>query len=218
MAVGELVTRTGVTLQTKLRAVYIPYTGASGTFEYGETITGAPSTATARVAYVEADKLFLYEVVGTFGAAETITGGTSGATATADGATATGNTAAWLNLARVRDTVTINRSRPVQEITDFDSLEYDFADKIAGNQTANASFTINLVPGGVSYQQLEAAMDGNLDVYLKRIQVDRQGTYTRTNYYTAIVTGFNESDSVTDASTVAVTLELSDVNQTDPTA
>ena len=218
MAVGELVTRTGVTLQTKLRSVYVPYTGASGTFEYGETITGGTSSATARIAFVEDDKLFVYEVVGTFGAAETITGGTSGATATTDGAATTGNTTTWLSLARVRDTFTLNRSRPVTEITDFDSLEYDFADKIAGNQTANASFTVNLVPGGTSYQQVEAAMDGNLDVYLKRIQTDRQGTNTRTNYYTAIVTGFNESDSVTDASTVAVTLELSDVSQTDPTA
>jgi hypothetical protein len=218
MAVGELVTRTGVTLQTKLRAIYIPYTGASGTFEYGETITGGTSSATARVAFVEADKLFVYEVSGTFGAAEGLTGGTSGATATADGATTTGNTAAWLNLARVRDTFTVNRSRPTTTITDFDSVEYDFADKIAGNQEASASFTVNLVPGGTSYQQMEAAMDGNLDVYLKRIQVDRQGTNTRTNYYTAIVTGFNESDSVTDASTVAVTLEISDVSQTDPTA
>lgn len=218
MAVGELVTRTGVTLQTKLRATSIGYASASGTFEYGEEVEGATSGATARIAFVEDDKLFLYEVSGTFQNAEVIDGATSGASATTDTAPTTGNTTTWLNLARVRDTVTINRSRPVQEITDFDSLEYDFADKIAGNQTANASFTINLVPGGTSYQQLEAAMDGNLDVYLKRIQVDRQGTNTRTNYYTAIVTGFNESDSVTDASTVAVTLELSDVNQADPTA
>jgi hypothetical protein len=218
MAVGELVTRTGVTLQTKIRAVYVPYESASGIFEYGEIIEGGTSDATARVAFVEADKLFVYEVSGTFNAYETITGGTSGAIATTDGAATTGNTASWLTLARVRDTFTLNRSRPVTEITDFDSLEHDFADKIAGNQTANASFTVNLVPGGTSYQQVEAAMDGNLDVYLKRVQTDRQGTNTRTNYYTCIVTGFNESDSVADASTVAVTLELIDVNRTDPTA
>lgn len=217
MAVGELVTRKGVTLASKLRGLYVPYTGASGTFEYGELVTGSTSSATGRVAVVEAARLFLTNVSGTFDASETLTGGTSGATASADGATATAWTAAWNAIARVRDTFTLNRSRPVTEITDFDSAEFDFADKIAGNQSANASFTVNLVPGGSSFQQLEAAMDDNLDIAIRRVQTDREADDTRTKYYTGIVTGFNETDSVTDASTVAVTIELSDVSFSDPT-
>jgi hypothetical protein len=217
MAVGELVTRTGVKLSTKLRTRKLVHAGYTGTFVYGELVTGGTSAATGRVAVIETNSLFVYAVTGTFGAAEILTGGTSGATCTTNGATSIAWTTSWVALARVRDTVNINRSRPVTEVTDFDSVEYDFSDKIAGNQAANASFTINLVPGGVSYQQVEAAMDGNLDIAIKRVQTDRQGTGTRTKYYTAIVTGFNESDSVTDASTVAVSLEMSDVNQTDPT-
>jgi len=217
MAVGELVTRTGVTLSTKLRAQFLAIGAITGTFAYGESVSGGTSSATGQLIATEAGKLFLYDIVGTFESGEVITGATSSATATSSAVVATGWQAAFTTLARVRDSVSVNRSRAVQEITDFDSAEYEFADKIAGNQSANASFTMNLVPGGTSFQQVEASMDGNLDICLKRAQVDRQGTTTRTRYYTAIVTGFNEADSVTDASTVAVTIELSDVSKTDPT-
>lgn len=61
---------------------YIPFSGLSGTFQVGETITGGTSTETATVAYVGADYLLVTSPSGDFTDAETITGGTSSATAT----------------------------------------------------------------------------------------------------------------------------------------
>jgi len=217
MAVGELVTRKGVDVATQIRAPKITIGSVSGTFVYGETVTGGTSTATGQVIYVGPTVLQLINVTGTFQNAETVTGGTSGATATTGSTLAVGWTGTWLPLARVRDGITLNRSRAVTEVVDFDTDEADFTDKIAGNQSGQASFTINLVPGGKSFQMAEAAMDANLDLALKRVQKDRTETNTRTRYYVGIVTGFNETDSVTDASTVAVTFDVSDVSKTDPT-
>ncbi|HET9026096.1 MAG TPA: hypothetical protein VFN07_01020 [Trueperaceae bacterium] len=217
MAVGELVTRKGFDLAGKIRAPKITIGSVSGNFAYGETVTGGTSGATGTVAYVAATELQLINVAGTFQNAETITGGTSAATATTSGTPSVSWTTAWLDIARVRDTFTVNRQRPVTEIVDFSTGEEDFTDKIAGNQSGNASFTINLVPGGKSFQMAEAAMDANLDMAVRRVQKDRTETNTRTRYYVGVVTGFNETDSVTDASTVAVTYEISDVSKTDPT-
>lgn len=219
MAVGELVTRKGVTFSAKIRTTTIQVTGASGTFEYGETVTGGTSSATGKVAYYSASdsEIQLFDVSGTFDASETLTGGTSGATASADGAASTAYGTSWVTIARVRDSFNLSRTRPVTEIVDFDSDEAEFTDKIAGNQSANVAFTINLVPGGTSFQLLEAAMDDNMDIAVKRVQTDREADDTRTRYYVGVVSNFSETDSVTDASTVAVTIELSDVSLTDPT-
>lgn len=219
MAVGELVTRKGFALSAKIKTTTIQVTGASGTFEYGETVTGGTSSATGIVAYYSAtdSELQLVGVSGTFDASETLTGGTSSATASADGAATTAYGTSWVTVARVRDSFSVNRSRAVTSIVDFDSDETEFADKIRGNQEASAAFTINLVPGGVSYQLLESAMDYDLDLALRRVQTDRDADDTRTRYYVGGVSAFNETDSVTDASTVAATVDLSDVSLTDPT-
>lgn len=218
MSVGELVTRKGVTFAAKIKATKITIGTVSGTYAYGETVTGGTSSATGQVVYVAATELLLVNVSGTFQSGETLTGGTSSASSTTGSTAAVGWASAWTDLARVRDNLAINRSRSVTEIADFDSDEEEFNDKIAGNQSAQASFTLNLVPGGTSFQLAEAAMDFNLDIALRRIQKDRDEANTRTRYYIGIVTGFNETDSVTDASTVACTVELSDVSKTDPTS
>lgn len=218
MAVGELVTRKGFDLAGKIRAQKITIGTVSGTFAYGETVTGGTSSATGQVVAVTATELQLINVTGTFQNPEAITGGTSSATATTGSTLAMAWSSAWLDIARVRDTFTVNRQRPVTEIVDFSTDEEDFTDKIAGNQSGSASFTINLVPGGKSFQMAEAAMDANLDMAIKRVQKDRTEANTRTRYYVGVVTGFNETDSVTDASTVACTFEISDVSKTDPTA
>lgn len=64
----------------------LKYTGRTGPFTVGETITGGTSGATAVVYKDTGSYLLLYTVAATaFTTGETITGGTSGFTATADG-------------------------------------------------------------------------------------------------------------------------------------
>ncbi|HZI71617.1 MAG TPA: hypothetical protein VFD60_10715, partial [Nitrososphaeraceae archaeon] len=64
-------------------ATNIVYTGLTGTFSVGETVTGGTSGATGViVADNGTTEMSLDSISGTFVAAETITGGTSGATAT----------------------------------------------------------------------------------------------------------------------------------------
>lgn len=60
----------------------IDYSGLSGTFQVGETVTGNTSGATVEVVALASGKLGVENLSGTFQANETITGGTSGATAT----------------------------------------------------------------------------------------------------------------------------------------
>lgn len=60
---------------------YLPFTGGSGTFTVGETVTGGTSAATGTVLVV-GDGFLLVTPSGTFVAAETITGGSSSATGT----------------------------------------------------------------------------------------------------------------------------------------
>ncbi|TDX21876.1 hypothetical protein [Rhodovulum visakhapatnamense] len=65
----------------------ISYTGASGTFEEGETLTGGTSGATAMLTYHQStqSKMMLWKVTGAFRNGETITGKSSGAQAKANG-------------------------------------------------------------------------------------------------------------------------------------
>lgn len=220
MATGTLVTRKGVTLSAKIKGTLVDVTSASGDFEYGETVTGGTSSATGVVLFWDDSNSELIVAVtsGTFEDAETITGGTSSATATISGTPSGAWGTAFTELARVRDTFNLSRNREQTSIIDFDTSETDYVDQIAGSQSASADFTINIVPSGTSFQLLEGAMDYNLDVVIKRDQVDRDGNNTRTRYYTGSLTNFSESDNVNDASTVAVTISLSDVSLTDPTA
>ncbi len=53
-----------------------------GTFQIGELVTGAPSTATGRLAAVSATYIVVTRVTGVFAAGDTCTGGTSAATCT----------------------------------------------------------------------------------------------------------------------------------------
>jgi len=218
MAIGSLVTRTGVAYAGKFRGLALDTGAYTGTFRYGETITQTTSNATGVITYIGTTKLWLRNITGTFNNSAVVTGGTSGATATASAVLATEWIDAWVSLGRLRDSVNIGRTRDVTTITDFSTAEDSFADQIAGNQTANATFTMNIEPGGITFQLFEAAMDANLDFALRRVLTDRQGTGVRTRYYTGIVSDFSETDSVNDASTVSVTLALNDSRVTDPTA
>ena len=220
MAIGTLVTRTGVSYAGKLRASSIAH-GAitSGPFIPGELVTQTTSTATGRVVFSETNKLFLRDISGTFNNTDVITGGTSAATATASAVLAAPSWMAdYLTLGRLRDTVSVGRSRDVTTISDFDTPEDSFQDQIAGNQNANMSGTMNIEPGGASFSFFEQGMDGNLDVAIKRVLTNRAGSAVRTRYYQGIVTQFDEQDSVTDASTVSFTLALNDSSFNDPTA
>ena len=220
MATGELVTRAGVTLSVKVRTTVITYTSLSGgPFTYNETVTGGTSSATGVVIYddASASELLVAVTSGTFQDAETVTGGTSGASATTSGAPAVGYGTNFVTLARVRDSFNVSQSRQQQELVDFDSSETDYADTIAGIQSGEASFTINLVPSGSSFQILEGAYDYNKELVVKRVQVDRDGSTTRTLFYTGVQVGFSEADNVNDVSTIDVTLSLSDKAKTDPT-
>jgi hypothetical protein len=221
MAIGTLVTRTGVAYGGKLRAYSIAHGAISvADFIPGELVEQAVSLATARVVYSETNKLFVRDVTGTFNDSGEITGATSGAKATATAVLSTSASwmAAYLTLGRLRDTVSVSRSRDVTTISDFDTAEDSFQDQIAGNQNANMSGTMNIEPGGATFAFFEQAMDGDLDVAIKRELTDRAGENVRTRYYQGIVTQFNEQDSVTDASTVSFTLALNDSAFTDPTA
>jgi hypothetical protein len=219
MAIGTLVTRTGVSYAGKLRARSISHGAITGgPFIPGELVTQATSLATGRVVFSESLKLFLRDITGTFNNTGVITGGTSGATATADALLAAPSwMAAYLTLGRLRDTVSVSRSRDVTTISDFDTPEDSFQDQIAGNQNANMSGTMNIEPGGASFSFFEQGMDGNLDVTIRRVLTNRAGSAVRTRYYQGIVTQFDEQDSVTDASTVSFTLALNDSSFNDPT-
>lgn len=220
MSTGTLVTRKGVTLSAKVKGTLVDYTSPSGgPFTYNETVTGGTSSATGVVIFDDTSnsELVIAVTSGTFQDAETITGGTSSATATISGTPSIAYGTAFTSLARVRDNFNLSRTRAETEIIDLDTNETDFTDKIAGAQSASADFTINLVPGGTSFQLLEGAMDYNLELVVKRVQQDRDESTSRTRYYTGVVTNFAETDAVADASTVAVTLSLSGVSTSDPT-
>jgi len=222
VAIGSLVTRTGVAYSGKVRALSIAHGAITGTFVPGELVTQATSLATGRVVFSETNKLFLRDIGGpaAFNDSAVLTGGTSGATATASATLSAAPSwmAAYLTLGRLRDTVSVGRSRDVTTISDFDTPEDSFQDQIAGNQNANMSGSMNVEPGGATFALFEQAMDGNLDMAIKRVLTDRQGTGVRTRYYLGIVTQFDEQDSVTDASTVSFTLALNSSTFNDPTA
>ena len=217
MAIGDLVTRTGVTYSGKLSATAISHGAIAGTFQVGETVTQATSSATGVVVYSEPTILYMRDTTGTFNNTAIITGGTSGATATASSTAAVAWMATWVTIARLRDTISVSRNREVTQIVDFDTDEDSFQDQIAGNQNANMTGTMNVEPGGATFKLFEQGMDGNLDMGIRRVLVDRAGSNTRTRYYTGIVTQFDEQDSVTDASTVAFSLALNSSSLTDPT-
>src|SRR5271166_4678265 len=84
----------GLTVTLDLLSIAsVTYTGeAGGPFLPGETVTGAPSGATATVAVDESGTLYFVEgsVTGTFAHLDTITGGESGATATVNNASGLG--------------------------------------------------------------------------------------------------------------------------------
>jgi len=63
----------------------LPFTGASGPFTLGETITGSTSSAAGTLYQENATTLFLQDVTGTFSSSETITGSSSTETATTNG-------------------------------------------------------------------------------------------------------------------------------------
>lgn len=220
MATGNLVTRKGFNLAVKVKAAMAAISSVSGgPFTYRETVTGGTSSATGTVIWHDSSngEIFIRVDSGTFQSSETITGGDSGATATLDDALSVAYGTDFTDVARARDNFGVDRSRANQEITDFDTAEEDFVDNIRGNQTGSASTTVHIIPGGTSYQLLESAFDFNLEVTLKREQTDRDESNTRTRYYTGGVTQFNESDSVTDASTASLTFTLDDTSHTDPT-
>jgi hypothetical protein len=218
VAIGTLVTRTGVAYAGKFRAPALDTGAYTGTFLYGELITQATSNATARIAYIGTTKLWLRDITGTFNDSAVVTGGTSNATATASALVSTQWTDAWVTLGRLRDTISVTRNREVTTITDFDTPEDSFTDQIVGNQTANMTGVMNVEPSGTTFQLFEAAMDGNFDFALRRVLTDRAGTGVRTRYYLGQVSQFDEQDSVTDASTVSFGLALNSSTIADPTA
>jgi len=67
----------------------LTYSGGSGTFQVGETVTGSVSGATAAITVIGTGYVYVSTITGTFQDAQTdtITGGTSGATGTLDLAT-----------------------------------------------------------------------------------------------------------------------------------
>jgi hypothetical protein len=219
MAIGTLVSRSGVTYAGKVRTYGITHGSISGgPFRVGETVTQTTSGATGIVVYSEALKLFMRSLTGTFNNSAVITGGTSGATATASSTATVQWLTSYVTLARLRDSVTVNSTRASTPIVDFDTAEDDFTDVMTGNQSGTLAGSLNVEPGGATFKLFEQAYLGNLEMAVRRVQVDRAGTNTRTKYYVGLLSDFNETDSIGDVSTVSFTVALSDQSLTDPTA
>lgn len=219
VAVGDRVTRSGRTYYAKIRTTFMDVTSASGTFAYGETVTGGTSSATGVVLLYDAAEAEIQVAVltGTFQNSETLTGGTSAATATSASAPAVAYGTTWNAVESLKQGFQLNRQRSSQDIVTMDSDETDFADKVRGVQSASGSFPISMIPGGTTFQLFEAAMDYDLDMALKRVLTDRDGAHTRTRYYTGGVSGFNENDPVDNESEIALSFDFSDVALADPT-
>lgn len=217
--IGQRVTRSGRTYFGKLYTTLMTLTTVTGTFTYGETVTGGTSSATGVVVYWNGtdSELQVAGVSGTFANSETITGGTSSATGTTSAAPAAGYPTTWTALQHITDQFQVNRQRADQEIIDSGSAETDFADHIAGVQSATGSWTLAMMPANVTWQLFEGAMDYNLDMEIKRVLVDRDAATTRTRYYGGTVNGFNESDPVQNESTVAINFLFTSVSLADPT-
>lgn len=183
MAVSKLVSRSGVTLSVKAYGLVITYTGVSGAFEVGETVTGGTSTATGEILYVDTanSKLLIGGVSGTFQDAETITGGTSSASATTSGTPANAWLGSYVTFGRPKNAITITDSRGTQTITDFSTAEDDFFDTITDGRTGSISWTANLVTNDAGYYVADGAYRFNLDSRVKVATVSRDGTLTK-NY------------------------------------
>lgn len=213
MALTDLVTRSGITYSVKIYTDRLTISGASGAFSYGETVTGGTSSATGIVAYYDSTntKVYLVSTSGTFQASETITGGTSGETATVTAVSAGDWMDSYVDIANLRDSVSLSRTRETTTVLTFDSSETDFADKITGIQDGSLSFTAALAPGNSSYQLLESGFEYNLTTKIKRVRTDRGSSNTSTKYYEGLVSNFSETDSVGDITTVSVQFEISNL-------
>jgi len=197
MAVNKLVSRSGVTLSVNAYALSIAYTGLTGTFQVGETVTGGTSAATGTVIYDSGTVMLVADVTGTFADAETITGGTSSASATTSGTPANSYLASYVAFGRPKSAITISDSRGTQTITDFTTPENDFFDTIADGRTGSISWTANLVTNDAGYYIADGAYKFNLDARVKVSTVSRDGTLTKDYEYEGIFSEqsvtFNES-------------------------
>lgn len=79
---------TDLRIELAFPTVALGFTGSSGTFAYGETVTQSGSGATGTFCYIEGSTMYLVGVSGTFVALGLLTGGTSGATRTTSSYTA----------------------------------------------------------------------------------------------------------------------------------
>lgn len=200
MAVGKLVSRSGVTLSVKAYSLVITYTSLSGgPFTVGETVTGGTSSATGVVVYDAASdtELLVANVSGTFQDAETITGGTSGTTATTSGAPANAWLTSYVTFARPKNSISVSDSRGTQTITDFDTAENDFFDTITDGRTGSISWTSNHVTDDSGYYVGDGAYKYNLDARVKVATTSRDGNLSETYEYEGIFSDrsitFNES-------------------------
>lgn len=199
MAVGNLVSRSGVTLSLKAYGLIISYTGLSGTFTVGETLTGGTSSATGTIVYVSTSdsEILVADVSGTFQDAETVTGGTSSASATTSGAPANGWLTSYVTFGRPKNSISISDSRGTQTITDFDSAEDDFFDTVTDGRTGSISWTSNHVTTDDGYYVGDGAYTFNLDARVKVATTTRDGATTKDYEYEGIFSDrsitFNES-------------------------
>jgi len=213
MAVSKLVSRSGVTLEVKAYSLIITYTGLTGTFEVGETVTGGTSTATAEIVYVDAanSKLLVASVTGTFQDAETVTGGTSSASATTSGTPANAWFASYVTFGRPKNSIAVSDSRGTQTITDFSTAEDNFFDTITDGRTGSISWTANLVTNDAGYYMADGAFRFNLDSRVKVTTVSRDGTLTKAYEYEGLFSDrsltFNESGVAETSWTFAVSDE-----------
>lgn len=125
----------------------IAHGSVTGTFEYGETITGGTSSATGTFYYTLSGTMYMVAVSGTFQSGETLTGGTSSATASSTAAPSTitearhaVDTTNWLSVEEHKDEL-VKFVQRGGYLYDTDDNTFTFDDDVKINRVKLLDFT-----------------------------------------------------------------------------
>ncbi|MCK9513753.1 MAG: hypothetical protein M0R28_21360 [Pigmentiphaga sp.] len=96
-----------------------------------------------------------------------------------------------ISVGRPKGQISINDSRGVQQITDFDTAASAIADQITDGRTVTVSWTSNLVTDDAGLVALETAYNADELVYLKIVATAIDGTTTKTWGYVGFISQLN---------------------------
>lgn len=116
-----------------------------------------------------------------------------------------------VSVGRPKQSININDSRGVQQITDFDTVATAIADQITEGRTVSISWTTNLVTDDAGYELIEEAYNQDELVWLKIEATAIDGVTKKTWGYVGFInqlnTTLNES-GVAEASITFAATEL----------